>query len=81
MANLNLVDGAVSRNRKALEERSDRAGCYHCARIVDAGEIEDWTDEGETACCPKCGLATVIPGSYGLPLTEEYLRRAHEDQF
>lgn len=35
-------------------------GCYYCISIYDVTEIKEWTDNGETAICPKCGVDAVI---------------------
>jgi len=36
--------------------------CFNCGRYEYAHANRSWTDNGETALCPKCGLDTVIPG-------------------
>jgi hypothetical protein len=39
-------------NRSALA-RSDLCGCFYCLEVFAPSEIEDWTDDGDTALCPK----------------------------
>ena len=36
-------------------------GCYHCLSIFESVEIKNYTDQGETALCPKCSTDAVVP--------------------
>ena len=47
-------------------------GCFGCEAIFKPDEIVEWND-GEDACCPRCGKATVITDSQGYKITEEFL--------
>lgn len=39
-------------------------GCYYCCRTFSASEIKEWTDRGETALCPKCGIDSVVVSNH-----------------
>ena len=47
-------------------------GCFGCEAIFKPDEIVEWND-GEDACCPRCGKAMVITDSQGYKITEEFL--------
>jgi len=60
-----MIETAIKlsmRNKKSLLI-NDKAGCYHCLEIFNVNEIKSYTDQGETALCPKCNADSVIPGS------------------
>ena len=56
-------------------------GCFYCLEIFDAREIEDWTDDGQTAMCAKCGIDSVIGSGSGFPITKEFLREMNRYWF
>lgn len=60
------------RNRAQLAA-STQAACYHCRERFPPAEVLDWTDQGETAVCPRCGVDTVIGNASGFPLDERTL--------
>jgi hypothetical protein len=66
------------RHRGELEA-STVCGCFHCLSTFPPGEIVEWTDDGETAMCPKCGIDSVLGDRSGFPLSNEFLSimRAH----
>lgn len=47
---------------KLYEDRV--CGCFSCLEVFSVDSIEEWTDEGKTALCPKCGVDAVLAGSY-----------------
>lgn len=55
-------------------------GCYYCQEIYDSIEIKEWTDGGETAICPKCGVDAVVSKSQH-ELNKEILKEANEYWF
>jgi hypothetical protein len=61
-----------SYHRSALA-RSDVCGCFYCLELFAPSAIEDWTDDGDTALCPKCGIDSVIGSSAGYPIDREFL--------
>lgn len=48
-------------NRQALD-CFEQAGCYGCLEVFKPSEIRSWTDDGQTALCPRCGIDSVVPG-------------------
>jgi len=38
-------------------------------------EIEDWTDDDETAICPRCGIDSVIGSESNFPITSDFLKK------
>lgn len=54
--------------------RSSRCWCISCEREFLPSEIDDWTDNGETAICPYCHIDAVIGDASGLQLSKQLLR-------
>ena len=67
-------------NRAALEA-GEWAACYHCREVFSPSEIGDFTDEGQTAMCPYCGVDAVLPESAGYPFLPEVLKALREHWF
>ena len=61
--------------------KGDRCGCFHCLAIFPSEEIVEWTDEGKTALCPKCGIDAVIGSASGLPIDKEFLKKMEAHWF
>ncbi len=66
-----------------LIRRSDFCGCFQCGEIFKPSHLqaEDWTDGGETALCPHCGMDSVIGDAAGFPISEEFLNEMKEHRF
>lgn len=62
-------------------ERSELCGCFFCLAIFSPAEILEWTDDGQTAICPKCGVDTVIGSASDYPVTIEFLQRMKDHWF
>lgn len=57
--------------------RSAICGCIGCGETFPPSEITKWWDQGATACCPKCGMTSVVVGSAsGLAIDQEMLEMA-----
>ena len=69
-----------SYHRKTLSE-SDVCGCFYCLQVFTPSEIEDWTDDDDTALCPKCGIDSVIGSVSGYPIEREFLKKMHDHWF
>lgn len=67
-------------NRSTLK-KSDVCGCFYCLEVFPAIEIQDWTDDGDTALCPKCGIDSVIGSVSGYPIQREFLSKMHDHWF
>jgi hypothetical protein len=48
---------------------SDRCGCFYCSAVFSPTAITRWTDGGETAICPFCGVDAIIGDQSGYPVT------------
>ena len=68
------------RNREEIE-RSERCGCFACVHEFDANEVGEWTDNGQTAICPCCGVDAVIGDASGMSLSPMFLREMNEKYF
>lgn len=68
------------RNRSGLQE-SEEAACYHCRALFKSSEVTEFTDNGETALCPFCGIDAVLPATSGYPLNYMTLRALHQYWF
>ena len=65
------------RNRVEIEQ-SLKCGCFSCSRMFLSSEVEDYTDDGETALCPYCGVDSVIGDASGFRLSEGFLHSMHK---
>ncbi|WP_444925417.1 hypothetical protein ACJJI4_12925 [Microbulbifer sp. TRSA002] len=67
---------AADNNREQIL-KSESCGCIGCGEIYPPFEITKWWDNGRTACCPKCGMTSVVVGSAsGLEIDIEMLEMA-----
>jgi len=57
--------------------RYAQCGCYFCVEVIEVEEVVEFTDNGETALCPKCGIDSLIPNETNL----EYLGELCEKWF
>ena len=56
---------------------SEACGCIGCGEVYPPEQITQWWDDGATACCPKCGMTSVVIGSAsGLVIDREILEMA-----
>jgi len=54
--------------------RSELCGCFACTQRIRPARILEWTDGGQTANCPYCGIDAVLPDNIpDYPLTAELL--------
>jgi hypothetical protein len=67
-------------NRAALV-KAVKAACFHCNRVFATSEITEWTDLGETALCPACGIDAVLPEMPSFPITPEFLNAMNRHWF
>ena len=52
---------AYSSHNKDLVAVSGKCYCFHCKAVVSSYLITDYADNGQTALCPKCGIASILP--------------------
>ena len=66
-----------SYHREQLES-SSKCGCFYCLRIFSPRELSqdkyDWTDDGQTALCPFCGIDSIIGDASGFEITKDFLK-------
>lgn len=58
-----------SNNREAIQAGT-HVSCYYCKKVSPASDVARWTDNGNTALCPKCEIDAVIPGEFDAPTLE-----------
>lgn len=56
-------------------ERSAICGCFYCLHIFPPTEIEEWTDDDDTALCPNCSIDSVIGDASGYEISREFLKK------
>jgi|GEM_PF-2508688 len=69
-----------SYHRETLRE-SEICGCFYCLKVFPPREIELWTDDDDTALCPKCGIDSVIGSASGYSIEREFLQKMHDHWF
>jgi NAD-dependent SIR2 family protein deacetylase len=57
-----------------------RAGCFYCEQTYDAAEIREWTDNDDTALCPRCGIDAVL-SERAAPIHPAFLAQMHHHWF
>jgi hypothetical protein len=60
---------------------SDACGCFYCMSIFMPSEIVEWTDDDQTAICPRCGVDSVVGSASGWPITADFLAQMHKAWF
>ena len=67
-------------NRHEIE-RSMECACFDCGEIYNSSEVTEWTDNGNTALCPHCGMDCVLGDASGIALTSEFLNAMYRRWF
>lgn len=67
-------------------QESELCGCFCCLNVFKPEDINEWYEEphkkGLTACCPKCGIDSVLGSKSGLPVSEkQFLNEMNEYWF
>lgn len=70
----------LSRHNRDRLRRSVLAGCFCCKAKFSADEVTEWTEAGQTACCPNCGTDAVI-GDADAIISSVLLRTMYERWF
>ena len=55
------IHDQATNNIEAID-KYDMCGCFYCISTFPSEEIMEFTDDGNTALCPRCGVDSVIPG-------------------
>jgi predicted nuclease of predicted toxin-antitoxin system len=72
-AHLRIVHAFSTDHRDAVLA-SSQCGCFYCLSCFFPSEVKQWSPDGRTALCPKCGIDSVLPTECGTPLTGELLK-------
>ena len=67
-------------NRHEIE-RSMECACFDCGEIYNASEVTEWTDNGNTALCPHCGMDCVLGDASWIARTSEFLNAMYRHWF
>lgn len=67
-------------HRKEIEH-SVVCGCFNCLEVFSPVLIKRWTDNGQTAICPYCGVDSVIGDKSTYPITGTFLQDMHNHYF
>ena len=79
-AQLKKLHTYSSHNRNLIAV-ANKCYCFHCKAALDRHEIEDYTDNGQTAICPKCRIASIIPDSIEDSIDENVIAEMQEYWF
>ena len=77
MNKLETIHKHSFKNYDELKENK-KCGCFFCEKMFNSSEIQDWYDESDgakTACCPHCGIDSVIGETEECKITTELLRK------
>lgn len=75
-----MTGPSVFSNREAIKA-AEICGCASCLRVFPARLVDAWTDDGETALCPYCGLDALVPVAPGEALNVKVLFAIHREAF
>ncbi len=71
----------IINNREELRKDS-LCGCFYCCEIFTPDKITEWIEDTKgTACCPFCGIDSVIGKYSGFPITPEFLGEMKKEWF
>ena len=74
MATKQIIDAHKhSSDHKSEIQKSELCGCFYCLKAFPPTKINEWIDGGQTACCPHCGIDSVIGSVSGFPIEESFL--------
>ena len=81
MTDIILAHKFSANHRQALS-KDNRCGCFYCLEIFSPTEINEWIDDIDgTACCPYCGIDSIIGESSGYPITKIFLKEMRDYWF
>jgi hypothetical protein len=62
-------------------EASTQCACFFCFKKFTPASIKTWTEGGQTALCPSCGMDAVIGSASSHRLDDTFLRQMHGQFF
>ena len=59
------------------------AGCFSCLKTYSTNTIDEWIDDKSirTACCPHCGVDSVLADKQGIELNSALLKQMRDRYF
>lgn len=72
---------AYSSHNRKLIEASEKCHCFYCKGSIESSEIVEYTDQGQTAICPKCGIDAIVPDSIDDEIDDILISEMHEYWF
>lgn len=67
----------AAHNKKIIAD-SRVAGCFCCLKAFPAKDVCEYSEDGDTALCPKCGIDSVVGDATGYEITPDALRDLRE---
>lgn len=67
-------------NRENITDKTE-CFCFYCLESYPGKEIDGWTDNGQTAICPRCDIDSVIYKTEELPISRSILEKIHKFYF
>ena len=64
---------AFTRHNRDAVGRADVCACLHCLAIFPRDRINQWADDGTTACCPYCARPMLVAETPTAPLNARVL--------
>ena len=62
--------------------QSEKCGCFYCVTTFEPKDIVEWTDNGQTALCPNCGIDSVIGDISDFPIMDiNFLKQMNQYWF
>jgi len=80
-SNLYIAAHKHASRHRAEVEASPRCGCFFCFRTFAGSAVKSWTDGGQTALCPSCGVDSVLGSASTHRLDDAFLRKMHQHFF
>lgn len=56
-----MTDHKLSIRNRTILESGHLCGCFSCITVFPVSAIKEWTDDGQTAICPRCGIDSILP--------------------
>lgn len=72
---------AYSSHNQNLIATANQCYCFYCKRSMNKNDIKDYTDDGQTAICPTCGVDAIIPDSIEESLDDAVIQEMNEYWF
>ncbi len=68
-------------NHRFLLAKSEVCGCFHCLSVFTPDAVREYTDRGQTALCPECGIDSVIGEASGYDVRGAFMKQMQDYWF